>query len=114
MVHRFPVGPQRGGDRCPDGARQRTGEVRQARCRRHPLRRQAGKRNGGQRHEEARYGEALNKLWPRGGAKVHSRFKRIRAPVEAHGVHDEAERHQPAHVELMGETANNRRQQNRN
>ena len=113
MMQRLAVGPQGGGDRGPDGAGKGTGEVRQARRRRQPLRRQAGEGDGGQRHEEAGHREALDKLWPRRGAKVHPRFEGPGAPVEADRVHNKAEGDQPPHVELMREAADNRRQNDR-
>ena len=112
MMQRLAVGPQGGGDRGPDGAGKGTGEVRQARRRRQPLRRQAGEGDGGQRHEEAGHREA----WINCGhaeAPKSIPVRRSGAPVEADRVHNKAEGDQPPHVELMREAADNRRQNDR-
>lgn len=113
VVHCLTIRPHRGGDRRPYRTRQRTHEVRQTGCRRHPVGCQTRQRNCGKWHKEAGDREALNKLWPGRRAKVHARFKRVSAPVETNGIHDETEGDQFPHIKLMGEPTNDGRQDNR-
>lgn len=53
-------------------------------------------------------GNSLNKLRPCGRAEIYTKFERLGASVEASGVHNEAERDQPAHIQFMCETSSNR------